>query len=335
MVTKKLIYFLFCPLLALMACGGGDNFTVIGEIEGLGTQNLNVVYRTNGRYRHMTTAAIDSKFTFMGASDKPVIIDLYSRTNVPLGSLVARNGETVEVKFRLNEPGFMQAKGNDISERLARFRTDNAAALNSADVAAVNTAVSQYVARNPKDPASAYILTSFFDSAAAPVLADSLVSLIDPAAISENGMLSAFTGLLSVANDTIAKFPHLQMYTTGDSVTTIAPRGSRGIFLAIFEHDNAEPYDSVISRLNGLQNDNKKTLRVFEVSITPDTATWARQPVDLKPVYTRCWEPGEVSSPSLAPLSIRRLPWYVTADSAGTVTYAGSVYQEAVAKIPH
>ncbi|MDE7473514.1 MAG: hypothetical protein K2M68_08025 [Muribaculaceae bacterium] len=333
MVLKKLLYLLFGSLLTLVACGGGDNFTVIGEIEGLGTQNLHVVYRTNGKYNHLITAALDSKFTFMGASDKPVVIDIYTRTNVPVGSLVARNGETVEVKFKLNEPGYMQAKGDGISERLARFRTDNTEALNATDISSVNAAVARYVSRNPKDPASAYILTSFFDSMADPQLADSLASLLDPQAITESGMITAFTSLLSVANDTLPQFNPITLYTTGDSISTVATGGSKGIFLAIFDNDGSEPYDSVVSRLNGLQDANKKVLRVVELSVASDTAVWRNQLGAVKPVYTRCWEPGEVASPSLAQFDIRRLPWYVLADSTGTILYSGSVYRDAIRDI--
>ena len=333
MVTKKLIYFLFCPLLVLAACGGGDNFTVIGEVEGLGTQNLHAVYRTGSRYNQITTAALDSKFSFTGASDKPVVIDIYTRLNVPVGSLVARNGETVEVKFKLNEPGFMQAKGSDLSERIARFRTENAASINASDAAAVNAAVARYVGANPKDFVSAYLLTSLFDASVDPALADSLASLIDPAVATAIGSLQSFDELLYAANDSLSTFEPMKLYTTGDSVTTVAPDGSKGVFLAVLEHDGSEPYDSLASRLNRLQNANKKTLRVVELSVVRDTTAWREQVCDVKPVYTRCWEPGEVSSPALVALGLRRLPWYVAADSTGAIIYAGSVYEDAIAKI--
>lgn len=230
MVDKLLSYFAFVALLFLFACGGADSFTVIGEVEGLGTQNVHAIYRVNGRYVQVTNAALDGKFTFSGVSSKPTMVDIYSRTNKLLGSVIVMNGETVEVKLKVDQPAYMDVKGDDMSVKYSRFLKENSTAVNSANSPTLNNAIGTYISKNPNDPVSTYILISLFDSKADVALADSLLSLLGDKALADNQLVPSYRESLYTRNDTLPVFEPLRLYTSGDSVTTVAPKASKGLF---------------------------------------------------------------------------------------------------------
>ena len=323
-LTKLLISAL---TLCLTACGSDDSFTVLATVDGLGTQNVRAVYRSAGRVNVLPSMALDGKFQFSGNAPQPALIELYT------GSLVVRNGETVEVTYKLNEPGTMSAKGSKISEQIARFRTANAEALNSGNIEAVNKAVEQYVSGNRDNAAAPYIVLTMYDQALDPVMADSLLSMIDPKVRPAGDLVSSYRESLALGLDTLSVFSPLELYTTGDSVTTVAPRGARGVLLAFSALNADEPHDSLVRRLNAVHDSLKKRVRVVELSIVGDTGVWNAQIDSIKPRYTRCWEPGGISSPALGRIAVRRLPWYVAADSTGAIVYAGDELAGAVEKL--
>ena len=62
---------------------------------------------------------------------------------------VAQNGDELEVKMDLEKPGVIKIKGNDASEKYARFVTENDSVLKSGDVAAINALVADEVMAHP------------------------------------------------------------------------------------------------------------------------------------------------------------------------------------------
>lgn len=319
--------------LCVTACGSDDSFTVLATVDGLGTQNVRAVYRSGGRVNVQPSMALDGKFQFSGSVPQPTLVELYTGSRALIGSLVVCNGETVEVTYKLNEPGVMTAKGSRISEQMARFKTDNAEAFNSGNAEAVNRAVEKYVSDNRDNAASPYIVLAMYDPSLDPVMADSLFSMIDPKVRPAGDLVSSFRESLALGLDTLSVFNPLELYTTGDSVTTVAPRGGRGVLLALSALNDAEPHDSLVKRLNTVHDSLKKRVRVVELSVVGDTGVWNAQIKSIKPRYTRCWEPGGIASPALGRVAVRRLPWYVAADSTGRIVYAGDELGAAVEKL--
>lgn len=332
MKIRNIIILAFTMCLAV-ACGSDDSFRVMATVDGLGTQNVRAVYRSGGRVNVVPAVALDGKFQFSGNSAQPVLIDLYTGSRSLIGSLVVSNGETVEVSFKLNEPGYMTAKGDKISEQMARFKTANSEAINNGDDITVNNAVARYVADNLKNPAAAYIVMSMYNPSIDPSTADSLLTAIDPKARPAGDLVSSFRETLALGLDTLPTFSPVRLYTTGDSMTTIAAAGSRGVLLAFSGVADGEPHDSLVSRLNVLHDSLKTRVRVVELSTVADTAAWHGQIDNVKPRYTRCWMPGGVSSPALDRIAVRRLPWYVAADSTGSILYAGPQLNAAAEKL--
>lgn len=327
----KYLYIAFLAL-CLAACGSDDSFMVVAKVDGLGTQNVRAVYRSGNRVNVVPAMALDGSFRLTGSAREPVLIDIYTSSRALLGSLVACNGDNIEVSYKLNEPGFMTAKGNDITEGIAAFVTANAEAINSGDREALNRSIEKRAGAKREDAALPYIFLMMYDPVADPAKADSLMTAIGGDVL-QGELGAAYRGTLALECDTLKRFPVLRLFTAGDSLTTVSAGSSRGVLLAIPGNDDSVPYDSVLKSLNEAGDSLKKKARVVELATVVDTADWHAMVRDLKPRYTRCWTPGGVSSPALLGIAVPRLPWYVAADSTSQVVYAGNDLSRAVSSL--
>ena len=67
MKILKTLYILALAVLAV-ACGDDTEFRIAGEVQGLGTRAINMLYVADGSVRSVSTAAIDGKFDLRGNS---------------------------------------------------------------------------------------------------------------------------------------------------------------------------------------------------------------------------------------------------------------------------
>ncbi len=311
------------------SCGGGDTFTVIAKVENLGTQNVRAVYRYDDKVNVITSMALDGSFQFIAVAREPVLIDLYTGSRSLIGHVVACNGETVEVSYKLNEPGFMTAKGNRTSEILARFITDNAVAINSGDSRMVNDAVARYCESHIGDASTPFVFLSLYNGSDDPSEAVRLADGMPVESRNVREMLSSYCELLSPVPDSLPVFEPLELYSAGDSMTTLRPYGSRGVFLAILPAAGDESYKTRADGLNVLNDSLKSRIRVVELGLDHDTAAWRGAVGNLRPRYERCWSPGMYATPGLGRYRITGFPWYIVADSVGNVVYSGQEYETA------
>lgn len=323
-------FLLVLSAVTMISCGGGDTFTVIAKVENLGTQNVRAIYRSDDKVNVITSMALDGAFQFTAVASEPVLIDLYTGSRALIGRVVACNGETVEVSYRLNEPGFMTAKGDRISESLARFITDNSKIIDSGDIKAVNEAVARYCESHRNDRAVPYIFLSLYRGEADRSMAVGLVESISGESRSMREMLSSYGELLSTLPDSLPVFEPIDLYSAGDSMMTVGPCGSMGVFLAILPVDGVETNEAKVDRLNALNDSLKGRARVVELSLEADTAAWREAVKGLKPRYGRCWSPGMYATPGLGRYNFTGFPWYMAVDSTGTVMYSGQEYEIAV-----
>lgn len=326
--SKLYIYCWSLVLLILSGCGSSDDFNVVVSVDGLGTQNVRVIYWSNDRVNNRITTAIDGKFTFSGVSEQPAFIELYTTSRTLIGRIIASNGDNIEASFKLNEPGYMVAKGNKPLEEYAKFVTQNMAIINDHNVDETNRAVSQYIINHKEDAVSPYLLLGLFVPDADVARADSLAGLVADNTQPTYELIRSYREMLALETDTVALLKPLSLYSLEDSVTTISCGGGKGVFLAISRPGDMHR-DSIISRLNKIHTDFKTRLTIVELSTADDTTEWKAETINIKPQYLRCWEPGGVATRGLAGMHVRRVPWYVVADSTSKILYSGSEIDKA------
>ncbi|MBD5180100.1 MAG: hypothetical protein HDT01_02245 [Bacteroidales bacterium] len=336
--SRGCFYGIMLVLLAgcLTACGNDDLFTVQANIDGLGTQNVRFIYRNGDREQSGMAMALDGKFSFTGVSKQNTIVDIFTTNRILLGSLVAKNGDNIELTMKLNEPATFSARGNKISEELSNFLSQNKDIVNNLETDKINAAIAEYVSKNRNNPASAFLLFTHFTSNIDKQLADSLVKILNEEHLPARDVVEAFTASLISQADTVKTLTEFSFYNLkGDSLTQVKFPGKKGMILALVgDKTPGSPRDSVTKFFNNLNRDHDFELNVIEISIVPDTAEAKRVVKDLEPKYTRGWVPAGIASPSLENVRPAEIPWFIVSDSTGNVIYTGSTLGNAVEKLP-
>lgn len=351
----KLIAGFLTPLL-LAACGGGPTFRIDGTVDGLGTQNLTLVYYADGAVQQVYAPAVDSKFSMMGNTDKPALVWVYNNTGTLVGRLIVEGGDAVEARFSLSNPYETTVKGNDDAELLARFIRDNAALLNrvdakaststarhragtstatKADREALNRAVETFVKKNRKSVAAAAVLAEFYDYGDGnQQKALELLDLIDP-----DYRPDSFTRpMLSLAAatqypDSLLTARHsplrdgMRVFGRDNRADTLTVKG-RGRTLLMFTTDDTRRSDSVSGLVESLAD--RPSVKVADLSMDKDTTVWHRSLPDAGQTdISRYWLPGGPAAPVANSLHISADPYFVIADSTARILYRGASVSQA------
>ncbi len=320
--------------LLLSSCGDDSQFRIAGEIAGMGTQNIDIIYYASDALKVQRTIVIDGKFSVVGNAPEATIVEIHSSDNALLGMLMVQNGETVECRLKRGNRFIAAYEGNEVSERWGKFLTENADSLAIASTEQKNNMIARYVAKHPDDMTSTVLLLTEYSCPDNEMMADSLMRSISEQARPSH-LVNGFNALLAHINSEAAAEDILPMnlYCRADSLFSYNPSLSRYSILA-FSSDNLMQRDSLVRGFKELSKQYKsKELALVDVSFATDTATWKiithRDSAD----WNQCWVLGAMKAKPIERLAIPRVPYFIVADSAGKQVYRGSSISKAAKAI--
>lgn len=329
-IRLQILFFLISLAALFYGCGGGDSFRISGEIDGIGTQNLNVVYYGDGAIRSLRTAVVDGKFMFDGASRDWTTVYIFSSRRQLIAFMIVRNGESVQAHIDINDKSKIKLRGNKPSELLSDWLSKHSLELDSDDSHAINVSVKDFVTANRNNVASTVILSNFFRTAENPALADSLLRIIDSK--SRPGYLTEWwVNLLELSGDsTYFHFdPALEFITVTDSLQPAMGHNPKLWVYLPFDETRDNTIDSLIN--DRLKKIKKDTVGVDFIEIdryVADTAQWKKSVRNDSLTWRRLWHP--LNSLKL-PVNDNEL--FMVADTSGNVLYHGSDIWEAIKTI--
>ena len=243
--------------IAAAACTDHDQFRISGTIEEEPTMNIRVGYYADGVYRTLITVSEKGAFEFYGSSRQPTVVEIYDYEYRLLGRVYAANGQTLDVKLARSNPYDLSVDGNETAKAWADFLRANADSLR-ADNAKANDIIGRYIAANPASTVSTLLLLTSFDSAAEPLMADSLLGLIAPEA-RPSALTDGYNYLLQrvvaeTADEPVLPFRYM---TRTDSVRSFKPADSRISLIAVSD-ENSKRLDSILPALRRLYKKNGK-----------------------------------------------------------------------------
>lgn len=324
----------FIVLLTVMSCGSEDGFVIKCEIEGLDTRGLEMVYMTRGGVSRASFHPVKGKVELRGASPQPTLVEVFTLDGSLLFSCVAADGDHMEVKMKLDDPGSLTVKGQDATRDYAAFVAQHDSLLTRGTDEEVNRLIAESVRSNPKSMASTLLMVTRFRTAGYELEADSLLSEIAPEArpallagsyasmvgeqvsTSARGEVKSFTfreALDSLGHDTIVRYvPSMQSY----SLLTFT--------------DSRRP-DSITRRLRALRKAlPQRRLKIIEISLQSDSSMWhATANKDDSINWYRVWAPGATAGREIRRLAVPRTPFYIVTDSTGAQLYRGTSAYEA------
>ena len=299
-------------LLMTVSCGGKKPYKIDGTVEGLGTQNLTVIYHDGTALREMSTNAVNSAFHIEGMAEVPVVVEVYNNQNRRIGCIGAENGDEVNVKFKAGDPLFMEAEGNETSELLGEFLKKNSKSLNSA--------IEKQIMVEPAAELSVVLAGYYYNIGEDVVRADSILSLFDYATVTNTPILRSkaeTASRLSGGGQTVVP---LELYSTNDSIERFEP-STKTNTLYVFTDIHTMP-DSILHFADSMARD----IEVAMIRLSVDTFGWHKDARRFSKKVKHFWALGGAADARLECFNIPSVPYFVVADTIANQIYRGSKF---------
>ena len=310
----------------LQSCSEKTEFIIEGSIKGVDSQSVTLTYYTNGGLKHNTISAVEGRFQFAGESLTPTMAVLSVAPNGDrIATIVVKNGDKVSINADLDNPLAPQIKGNQESEKIARWTAENAEAIQSKQPEKINGAIKDYVTKHRSELSATAILTSYYLTDGYESIADSLLSILN-AEVRRPEMIQGFNNVIAdfIGAQVSGPVPFMSLYSSSDSMININPLRHTTTLLCFLDNDR-QARDSVVKHLSAL--DSTYTLRQLmqaEISIAVDSASWRTSLGRDTVKWAQTWVQGSVVSIPIRKLGIRRVPYFIATDSTGHSIYRGT-----------
>lgn len=323
---KHLTHLLFAASALLVAsCSNNDQFRVNGTLEGKPTMNIRAGYYADGAFRSIITAAREGEFEFFGSSTHPTILEITDYDYRPIGRLFVSNGETFTIKIDASNPYSVEASGNEVSEKWAKFLRENEDELRKGG----QSVIEQYVAAHPADILSTILILTAYDSSNDPVRADSIMQLIDPQ-VRPSNLTEGYNFLLErlVSSSATGEVATMQYIDRRDSLRSFNT-SDQAYSLIVLSTQETERRD-IVPTLRSLHKAfAKKGLAILDYSLDADTVEWKRGTRPDSADWKQGWVPGGLAAMSVDRLGAPSLPYAIVCDSTGTQIFRGESVKDA------
>lgn len=324
--SRNILSFLIALLLAgavMVSCKNDEEFVISCEIQGLGNHGLEMVYFTRDGIAKQSFHPVDGKVELKASSTQPTMVEVFTLDGELLFSCVASNGDEIKVKMTLDDPRSLVLTGQDASRDFTAYITEYDSLLRHGDDAEVNRMIADAVRSNPASMASTLLLVTRFRTDGYELLADSLLNEIVPDA-RPRLLVDAYASGVGeqVSTSTRGEIRSFTLRNAKDTVVRYTP-GMHSYTLLVFS-DSRKP-DSIIDRLADLRETLKfRRLQMVEVSVSPDSATWAMTIDKDSAKWLQGWVPGGSAATQIRRMAIPRTPYYIVSDSMGHQHYRGT-----------
>ena len=332
---KKISLFFSLVLSALLfSCGDSSEFRVAGVVDGIGTQNIKMIYYANGAVRESRTSVIDGKFSVIGVSAEPTLVELQTLDGALLGCLMVKNGETIECKLDKTNRYKVSFEGNDVSEQWGKFLVENEEILSSGDADKKNEFIAKYVSSHRDEMFSTVLMLTEFHYPDYEVMGDSLLKAISEEA-RPRSMVESYMSMLAHVTSPKAteEVTPMKIYCKADSLKTYNPASSSYSLLA-FTGGDEQARKEILPYLKKWSKEHKsRKLKIVDISLVADTMAWHNIIRNDSSQWEQGWVLGSVRAPAIERLAIPRTPYFIVVDSAGTQLYRSSSIEKVANEI--
>ena len=124
MKQLKLIVILLTTAMMFAACSS-DSFRLEARIEGLGTQNVQIVYATSDGVQSDWVTANDDRLSYEGFAPELTVLQVLDSDNRLIARMAVKNGDKLKFRGTLTDPMGIEFKGSDASEEWSKFIKEN------------------------------------------------------------------------------------------------------------------------------------------------------------------------------------------------------------------
>jgi len=314
------------PAILAVGCSGSKEFRLDAASDDIGTQNVTLIYYTDGAYRVESVPAIDGQFSLTANVSAPTFVEVYTSGGSLLGEFIVEGGDHIEARFSAINPENILIKGNKNAEQLADFLKDNRPLVEGNDIDGLNRAIEEFVRKDPERFVATVLLTRYFTVEGYENTALELTRLI-PDKYRRDRFTEGFEQLLnaSLSSDTLS-LGEVRGFSTGDSAMVFTPAGARVNLIMITDNDTRAA-DSIKTMLSALRagSPREETLRIVDFGCDRDTMQWKATlrslPDDYPAGITRLWLNAGMATEGISQTAPTTIPYFILTDSTGRLLY--------------
>lgn len=326
---KKILYAACLLIIALLttACGS-DNFTIEGQLDDAGTQNLRFVYLSGGKISSQWIPSVGGTFTMQGNSNELTVVYVYSSRMKFLTHVAIKNGETIKLRGKIADNYNIVSEGSETDTQWNTFIRNNAAAFSKKDNTATDKAIESFVKSNPGNVVSTLLLTCDYSGNNFAALLESIEESAKP-----EQLTALYTNELQNSTEKEIKITALSLRDDNDSLVVMDTKDKAYNVLYFWYDSKDKRHDEYVSKLKSIKKDNQSKVSITDIYLNSDTSGWRKT---LKKDSTE-WKhyrtfAGAVDK-SIESLNVKGMNFIIVADSTGNQLYRGQSAEEAAKAI--
>jgi hypothetical protein len=322
-MTKSLSSIILLFSLAVLLSSCSNTFKVSGEIEGLGNQDVRIVYATDAGVKDVWVQAKDGKFTFKGSSSELTVAGIFDNTQQLIAHVAVKNGDNIKITGNITAPLKLTVSGSDIDEEWYAFINKNAGKYTPDNAAMLNAAIEKYIKENPKSTVSTLLLMVDYNALNNHAKVEKLLASIDEDARPQS-LLKTYSAMKQQLGAPANRLQNLMLYSIKGDFDTFIPMTSPYNLLFFWTDDMADRPASV-KALRELAKKCGKRLQIADIDLEADTTIWRTTIKSDSSTWKHFWAPGGPVYSDLKNLCIDSTPLYIVVDSTGTQLYRGDM----------
>lgn len=329
-MKRNLLIFYILIALAITGCKKNE-FSMDFELPEDVSINVSASYHAADKRGGIQVEAVapisHGKGFLKGVTRNPTLIYLSSGSSkVPIVVYVERGNE-IKVTGKIRNMETWKFEGNEINERLSKWRNENADSLVYKNVKGINHAVAKYVYNNPSDPVSTLLLLTSFSRIEDEGLFRTLWYKLEGEARNPK-----WVELVSRADQPTmdltppAKMQSVIMRSAYNGVDTLRTDSVKASFF-FFWNSGLTQRSEYIDSIKALAKEfpDSASRIIADVCMEADSTAW-RSPLrkdSLKKV-NRLWAPAGMADSRLMILEVRQSPFFIVFSQDGNQRYRGS-----------
>ena len=325
-MTRNNIIIALCIVLIAIATGCRSNsFKIDAQLQGLGTQNIKIVYFSSGAVVEQTVAVQDNHFSFSGSAPQLTIANVVDAQGGVIAQLVVQNGDKVTIKGNVAQPLNIQITGSDINEQWMEFKRQYKDYFGPVQTrnSELDAEIEKYINSHPSNLLSTVLLVAHYNNLSDDEKVKSLLDKIDNDAKPES--LTAVLNQLPPLPKPVERLTSLLLYDSHGSFSQFNARDAQCSVLLIWSRDDYSRktnIDTLIS-LKRIANSNQR-LQIADILIDADSASWNHITNTDSTRWKHYWAPEGPLNHDLKALGVGITPMYIVGDSTGKIVYRGS-----------
>ena len=322
-----------CFVALLLASCSHNNIEIEGNIKGLGSQKVHIVYHGDGGTIDDVIMANEGRFKTECMSSELTVITIIDFRGTCLAQFAAQNSDHITIKGEISKPDEIIVEGNDVTEKWMAFRNDHSMLYNSAPSAGLNQEIEKWVKAHPKDPCSTLLLLFDHSALMNETGTQPLLNNIDPKARPERMLAAAMWINEYYSRHTAKEVLSLNLCGTNGEFEPLNVKGKATILY--FWSNNHEKRSDIIAAIKGkLRSCDAEAITIADVLVDADTTRWATTCRADSATWGHYWVPGGVTDIALRNLRIPTVPFFVATDSLGHIVYRGTSIAKAIGSLP-